>query len=338
VTGDYSGPGPISVVICVYTERRWDDILAAVESVRGQSRPAHEVIVVVDHNPALERRLRAELRSASDPRPEVRVIANREHRGLSGGKNTGVAAATGDIAAFLDDDATADRDWLKFFADSYADDAVVGVGGLTLPNWDTSRPAWFPREFDWVLGCNYLGMPQSRQPVRNLLGGNASFRKPVFAVAGGFTTNVGRSEARLPLGGEETEFCIRIGQRRPDARLLIDHRAVIRHRVPAERCRFSYFVTRCYAEGLSKAQVSDAVGAEQGMAAERRHAAVALPKGVARGLADGLRGDRGALGRAGAIVAGLSVAAIGYTVGRLRTAGSRSTPGPDPAGPDPGVP
>ena len=61
MTGDYSGPGPISVVICVYTERRWDDILAAVESVRGQSRPAHEVIVVVDHNPALQRRLRAEL-------------------------------------------------------------------------------------------------------------------------------------------------------------------------------------------------------------------------------------------------------------------------------------
>ena len=80
----------------------------------------------------------------------------------------------------------------------------------------------------------------------------------------------------------------------PTPGCLIDHRAVIRHRVPAERCRFSYFLTRCYAEGLSKAQVSDAVGAEQGMAAERRHAAVALPKGVARGLADGLRGDLGA--------------------------------------------
>jgi anti-anti-sigma factor len=145
-------------------------------------------------------------------------------------------AATGEIVAFLDHDATADRDWLKFFADSYADDAVVGVGGLTLPNWDTSRPAWFPREFDWVLGCNYLGMPQSRQPVRNLLGGNASFRKPVFAVAGGFTTNVGRSEASLPLGGEEIEFCIRISQRRPrPTRDMAGTRTVLRWKATKRR-------------------------------------------------------------------------------------------------------
>jgi glucosyl-dolichyl phosphate glucuronosyltransferase len=316
------------VVICVYTERRWDDILAAVGSVRGQSLPAHEIIVVVDHNPALERRLVAEFaapgagqsgeRAPSRPQA-VSVVANREQRGLSGGKNTGAAVATGDIVAFLDDDAIADRDWLEFLACGYADDSVAGVGGLTVPNWDTRRPNWFPHEFDWVVGCNYLGMPGSRQPVRNLLGGNASFRAPMFAVAGGFTADVGRSAASLPLGGEETEFCIRIGQHRPDVRLLIDHRAVIRHRVPAERCRLRYFLTRCYAEGLSKAQVSDAVGAARGMAAERRHAAVALPAGVARGLADALRGDVAGISRAAAIVIGLGTAAAGYAAGLLRT-------------------
>ncbi len=333
-------PGSVSVVICVYTERRWDDILAAVESVRGQSLPAHEVIVVVDHNPALERRLVAAFagsggeEAAGQPAPAripaISVVANREQQGLSGGKNTGVAVATGDIVAFLDDDAIADRDWLKFLVAGYADDSVAGVGGLTLPSWDTRRPGWFPREFDWVVGCNYLGMPESRQPVRNLLGGNASFRAPMFAVAGGFTTDVGRSAASLPLGGEETEFCIRIGQHRPDLRLLIDHRAVIRHRVPAERCRLRYFLTRCYAEGLSKAQVSDAVGAARGMAAERRHAAVALPAGVARGLAAGLRGDPGGFGRAGAIAAGLATAATGYAIGRLRMAVRDRRHGPQP--------
>jgi GT2 family glycosyltransferase len=323
------GPGPISVVICVYTERRWDDILAAVASVRGQSLPAHELIVVVDHNPALGCRLSAQLGPApgrqAAPGMQVRIVANRQARGLSGGKNTGVAEATGDVVAFLDDDAIADRDWLKFLADSYADDGVGGVGGLTLPNWDTSRPAWFPREFDWVVGCNYLGMPQSRHQVRNLLGGNASFRSYVFGLVGGFTADVGRSGARLPLGGEETEFCIRIGQSRPDVRLLIDHRAVIRHRVPAARGRFGYFVTRCYAEGLSKAQVSRAVGSAEGMSAERRQAGRILPAGAARGVADALRGDVAGLGRAGAIVIGLGVAAIGYATGLLAATGGRGT-------------
>jgi GT2 family glycosyltransferase len=308
-------PGQISVVICAYTEQRWDDILAAVDSVERQSRPAAETIVVVDHNPALQRRLEVELGrsgSAGRRRTPVRVMANRERRGLSGGKNTGVALATGDVVAFLDDDAVAEPDWLRYFAASYADGAVAGVGGLTLPRWDTARPAWFPVEFDWIVGCNYHGMPGTRQPVRNLLGGNASFRRDVFTVAGGFPSDVGRSRARLPLGGEETEFCIRFGERRPGARLLIDHRAVIWHRVPAARATLSYFLTRSYAEGKSKAAVSCHVGASQGLAAERRHAFVTLPAGVARGLADALRGDLAGLGRAAMITAGLAAAAAGY--------------------------
>ena len=145
----------ISVVICVFTMRRWDDILAAIGSVHAQSLPAHELIVVVDHNTELLARLRAHV--GDDQR--VKVVANEQPRGLSGGKNTGVRHATGDIVAFLDDDAVADSKWLKYLADNYGTPEVTGVGGLTLPNWDTGRPAWFPREFDWVVGCNYLGMP-----------------------------------------------------------------------------------------------------------------------------------------------------------------------------------
>ena len=53
-------PPSISVVICVYTEKRWRDILAAVESVRQQTAKSLEIIIVVDYNPALRDRLAAE--------------------------------------------------------------------------------------------------------------------------------------------------------------------------------------------------------------------------------------------------------------------------------------
>jgi GT2 family glycosyltransferase len=300
----------VSVVICAHTERRWDDTLAAVASVRSQTYAAKELIVVVDHNRPLYERLKSAL-------PDVVVVENREQQGLSGGKNTGIAVSSGQVVAFLDDDATAHADWLKFMADSYLEPDVVAVGGLTLPNWDTRRPSWFPQEFDWVVGCTYVGMPTHRAPVRNLLGGNASFRREVFDKVGGFKTGIGRAQGKRPLGCEETEFCIRLNQQMPGATIMFDNRAKIWHRVGADRERFAYYRSRCYAEGLSKAMVTRSVGAGDGLSSERRYTTRTLPLGVVRGLADTLRGDGAGLGRAGAIVAGLATCTAGYAVGAL---------------------
>ncbi|MFC6878751.1 MULTISPECIES: glycosyltransferase family 2 protein [Actinomadura] len=316
-----------SVVICAYTEERWDDVHAAVASVRAQRHPAEEIILVVDHNPALHARLRRSL-------PGVAVVENREARGLSGGKNTGVAIARGDAVAFLDDDAVAAPGWLAAFAARYGDPRVAGVGGLTLPLWPGStpsadladdpvpgsagtRPRWFPEEFDWTVGCTYRGLRPG--PVRNLMGGNASFRREAFPIAGGFDSGIGRSFHDRPLGCEETEFCIRLRQRSPGSELVYDDAAVIWHRVPAERARFAYFRRRCYAEGLSKALVTASVGSGDGLASERAHALKTLPRGVLHGSADGFRGDPGGFGRAGAIAAGLAWTAWGYAVGSWTT-------------------
>ncbi|WP_149823327.1 glycosyltransferase family 2 protein [Streptomyces tailanensis] len=305
----------VSVVICVYTEDRWEDILAAVASVRAQSRPALETLLVVDHNQGLLERLTREYKEVA----EVRVLANAGPRGLSAGRNTGIAASHGEIIAFLDDDAVAERDWLAYFAEGYTDPRVMAVGGRTVPIWASGRrPAWFPEEFDWVVGCAYKGLPGGVARVRNVLGGNASFRRTAFDAAGGFATGIGRDGDKRPLGCEETELCIRLSRARPDAILLLDDRAVIHHRVPGVRERFGYFRTRTYAEGLSKALVARSVGAGKGLESERRYTTRVLPAGVARGARDALLGRAGGAGRVGAIVAGVAAAAGGYVVGSVR--------------------
>jgi GT2 family glycosyltransferase len=304
------------VVVCAYTDDRWDDVLAAVHSVQAQTLQPLETILVVDHNPALFARLAAAL-------PDVLVVENREQRGLSGGKNTGVAVAQGEVMAFLDDDAVAESDWLLHLAAGYAGrPEVMGVGGLTLTRWDTGRPRWFPEEFDWVVGCSFVG----REPgeVRNLLGGNATFRRAVFDVVGGFPTALGRTATnRRPLGGEETEFCIRVRQKLPGSVFLFEPASVIWHRAPVSREKFSYFRSRCYAEGLSKAVVTQSVGIADGLSAERSYVSVTLPRAVWRGAAQGLRGDAHGWARAGAVVVGLATAVWGYAVGSVQNMGGR---------------
>jgi glucosyl-dolichyl phosphate glucuronosyltransferase len=322
-------PGPIrlSVVICAYTEDRWDQLAAAISSVGRQSMPAWETIVAVDHCPPLARRLAAAF-------PEVTVVASTGRPGLSGARNTGLARATGDVVAFLDDDARAAPDWLERLAGGYASPEVVGVGGAVLPAWEAGRPGWFPSEFDWVVGCSYTGLPRGPEPVRNLIGANMSFRREVFHLVGGFSEGLGRLGTR-PLGCEETELAIRIGQRRPGARLLYDPSAVVHHLVPRSRARWRYFRARCYAEGRSKAVVSRLVGATDALASERHYVRQVLPRAVGAGLAPWRRGRGAGVRSAATVLLGLGLTAGGYLHGRVALAAGggqgRSSAGALPA-------
>jgi len=51
----------VSVVISGYSEDRWQNLVAAVESVRLQNVPPCEIIIVIDHNQRLLERARASL-------------------------------------------------------------------------------------------------------------------------------------------------------------------------------------------------------------------------------------------------------------------------------------
>ena len=92
---------------------------------------------------------------------------------------------------------------------------------------------------------------------------------------------------------------------------------MIWHNVPRSRCTVSYFLSRCYAEGLSKAQIIASVGGSGGLATEYAYATRKLPFAVARGVADVFHGDPAGLGRAAAIIAGLAMTATGYGKGKL---------------------
>ena len=300
--------GRISIVMCAYTEDRWEELVSAVESVRCQTLSPREIILVIDHNLPLLARAREQL-------PDIKVIENWQPRGLSGARNSGIAAAHGDVIAFMDEDATAAPDWLYWLSRYYDDEGVAGVGGAIEPAWSASRPRWFPGEFDWVVGCTYRGMPEMPTPVRNLIGCNMSLRREVFQRIGGFRSGIGRVGA-LPVGCEETELCIRLKQQSRQSRLFYEPRSRVFHHVPASRSSWHYFVSRCYAEGLSKAIVARFVGADDGLSSERAYTLRTLPRGFLRGITDVIRRrDFSGPARSAAILIGLAVTMCGYVYG-----------------------
>ena len=307
----------VSVVICAYTDRRWALLCEAIQSVRRQRRAAAEIVLVIDHSPQLADRARAEF-------PDVRVIANEQARGLSGARNTGVLRSSGDIVAFLDDDATAAADWLQELVEVFLRPDVMGAGGIAAAAWDGAAPAWLPPEFLWVVGASYVGLPLEPTPIRNPIGANMAFRRIAFELAGGFTDGIGRI-GKTPLGCEETEFSIRLASRAPGSVIMHVPQARVEHHIAAERATLRYFVTRCWAEGLSKALVTAAVGGAEGLSSERAYVSRVLPLGVLAGIRTAARGDIAGLARATAIFVGGAVTFAGFVRGRAARRPPRSS-------------
>jgi len=303
-------PYTFSVIICAYTEERWNDLSSCVASIRNQECKPLEIILVIDHNKVLWERARTCF-------TDLLVLDNAYPQGASAARNYAIEHARGDLLAFIDDDAAAAPDWLKQLAHEYDDPAVMGVGGRVLPHWDTGRPAWFPEEFDWVVGCTYRGLPDVKAPVRNLICCNMSLRREVIDAVGGFQVGIGHRNG-VPRGDEETELCIRARQHLPNRILIYEPAAVVLHRILRFRTTLKYYLTRCYLEGRSKAVLTELVGSSEGLSSEKAYLLHTLPGGVLRGIWHFItKFEPAGLGRACAIVAGFLTTAFAYIVGRL---------------------
>ena len=334
-----------AVVVCAYTERRWDDLRAAVASLAAQTHRPERVLLVVDHHPGLA------VRAAGFFGDGVEVVENQRRQGLSGARNTAIDVLTEDgglpeVVAFLDDDAAARPDWLVRLLAPFADDDVVATGGAAAPRWSAAdprstagAPAVLPAELWWVVGCSFPGQTGAGGgrtdlqrtagaggpvEVRNVMGCSMAFRREALVASGGFGEDMGRV-GTVPLGCEETELCLRLRRLLPEARIVLDPAAVVDHHVSGDRTGWRYLVRRSHAEGISKAVVTRRSGTQAGLASERAYTRHVLPGAVARelraaGVALGHL-DRPGLARAlvaaTAIPVALTAAGSGYLRGRL---------------------
>ncbi|MHB1593852.1 MAG: glycosyltransferase family 2 protein [Streptosporangiaceae bacterium] len=299
----------VSVVICAYTERRWDETVAAVRSAVCQRPCPAQVVLVIDHNPALAARARKEITG-------VTVVESQEPPGLSGARNTGLRMATEPITVFLDDDAQARDGWLAALVSPYQRPEVVATGGGIYPWWPADPPQWLPSTFYWVIGCSYRGMPEREAIIRNPIGANMSVRTDLALGAGAFNSGIGRV-GRHPRGCEETELAIRLTAAAPGLSVVYVPAAVVDHHVAAERLRLGYFLRRCWYEGRSKADVVRLTGVASGLESERRHAAAVIPAELLRDLRAAIGGEAAAALRMVTAVTGLAAAAGGYLSGQV---------------------
>jgi GT2 family glycosyltransferase len=181
----------ISVVICSYNGAR--TIRDCLEKAIYLDYPHFEVIVVDDGSTDATAAI-------ASGYPSVRLIRT-PNRGLSNARNTGMHAATGEIVAYLDDDAYPDPHWLHYLALTFLHTSHAAAGG---PN--IAAPAG-----GIVAECvaNAPGNPThillSDTEAEHLPGCNIAVRKACLQEIGGF-------DPRYQVAGDDVDVCWRLRQ------------------------------------------------------------------------------------------------------------------------------
>jgi GT2 family glycosyltransferase len=181
----------VSVIVCSYNGGR--TLAACLDSLGKLNYPEYEVILVDDGSTDDTAYVAAQF-------PRVRYI-HQDNRGLSHARNTGAAAAKGEVFAYTDSDCMADVDWLYYLIATLQSGGYAGVGGpnVTPPaqNWIQACVAAAPGGPSHVLLTDTI--------AEHIPGCNMAFQRWAFESIGGFDPEYHKA-------GDDVDFCWRLQQ------------------------------------------------------------------------------------------------------------------------------
>lgn len=233
----------VSVVINTYN--RAAQLRDALASLSRQTHDALEVVVV--DGPSTDGTDTLLANWSGDLKVETCPVAN-----LSVSRNIGLRAASGEVVAFLDDDAVAHRQWIEALALAYNDPAVQGAGGFTIDHTGfgfQSRYTLCDRLANAVGTSVVDPGPRLGTPgaflYPSLLGTNCSFRRDALLRIGGF-------DEAFAYMYEETDVCLRIQD--AGGRIVTVPEALVFHRYAPSHLRTPDRVPRSlFTQARSKA-------------------------------------------------------------------------------------
>ncbi len=196
----------VSVVVASYNGGR--TLPACLDSLRHLNYSDYEVILVDDGSTDNTAQIAAHY-------PEVRTI-HQPNLGLSAARNTGIAAATGEIVAFTDSDCRADEDWLYYLVGDLLKTDAAAIGGHNFP----------PPDDDWVAACVAVspGGPAhvmlDDRNAEHIPGCNMAFWKWALEDLEGF-------DPQFRAAGDDVDVCWRLLQR--NHRITFSHAGFVWH-------------------------------------------------------------------------------------------------------------
>ena len=178
---------------------------------------------------------------------QVRIV-REEKLGLSNARNRAIAEAAGDYVIFMDDDETADPDWLCAYERLIEAGKPDAFGGRIRVLFEDARPAWLQDDLLGFLGelNRFDQITQLTLPGTSFYGGNFGLRKAICDRVGGFDDMLGR-KGDDNTGGEEVDFYRRLLAAGFHAWWTPE--AIIFHRIQASKLSRRYFLDLHFRQG-----------------------------------------------------------------------------------------
>jgi glycosyltransferase involved in cell wall biosynthesis len=236
----------LSAVVC--THNRPDDLRRCLDAFAILDDPV-EVIVVDSASTPPCREL---IDGYSSAIPGLTYL-REDAPGLSRARNRGLQHATGEIVAFVDDDAVPHSDWARRIVEPFDDPSVGCVGGACRPFFpDCERPAWLSdRLLEFAGITRFETAREARSSAEWPFGANISFRRDVLSAVGGFPDHLGRTGTTL-LSGEESAAIAAVHD--SGWRIVLHPEAAVDHAVPRSRCVSRYYWRRLWWAGVTRAR------------------------------------------------------------------------------------
>ena len=258
----------VSAVICAHNLEKYGNLVDAVTSLQKQTHPDLEIIIAIDGDEEFYSRVLADYGSHE----AVKAVLLKNNVGVSAARNAGIKVARGEIIAFMDDDAVAERDWIENLLITYKECDAVAVGGKVLPIWLDEKPDHLPEELYWLVGVTHDGFAgEEVVEVRNTFGPNMSFKREVFEKVGGFRESLGFARRGTSyIQAEEPELALRM-KRTMGKGVVYNPHAIVYHRITKSKLEVSSLLWRSFYQGYSKALLGRQNISSDAMATERAY-------------------------------------------------------------------
>lgn len=177
----------------------------------------------------------------------VRVV-REEKLGIANARNRATQEARGEYLIFLDDDESADPNWLLAYERLIQEHEPDAFGGRIEVFFENPRPPWLSDELLGFLGELNWGkeIKPLNDPATPLYTGNFGFRRGIVEKIGLFDTTLGR-RGKENNGGEDVDFYRRIVK--TGLKVWWTPEALIYHRIQSLKLNRRYFLDLHYRQG-----------------------------------------------------------------------------------------